>query len=56
MKQHLAAVLPATLVAAVWGYFADLRNGEVGWFLGRVVIVSAIALALSLFAHRRAAH
>jgi uncharacterized membrane protein len=55
MKQHLAAVLPAMVVATVWGYFADLRNGEVGWFIGRVVFVSAIALALSVLAKRRAA-
>ena len=37
------AVVIALLVAAVWGYFADLRSGEVGWFVGRLVFCGAAA-------------
>ena len=27
------------VVAVVWGYFSDLRNGEIGWFIGRLVFI-----------------
>lgn len=31
-------------VSVVWGYFADLPGGEVGWFLGRLVFVPTFTL------------
>ncbi len=47
MKNKLKMVLPALLFAAIWGYFADLRHGEIGWFIGRLIFLPAFVLALS---------
>jgi hypothetical protein len=46
MKKHLKIVLPALLFAAIWGYFADLRYGDFGWFIGRLVFIPSVVLAL----------
>lgn len=29
----------AILLAVIWGYFAELRNGQVGLFIGRLVFM-----------------
>lgn len=34
-------------IAGVWGYFSDLRNGQVGWFIGRMVFVPLFAAGLT---------
>jgi hypothetical protein len=39
MKTYIPAVLLGLLVALIWGYFADLRNGQVEWFFGRLVFI-----------------
>jgi hypothetical protein len=33
------AYIIAFIVSVIWGYFSDLKRGEVGWFIGRVVFV-----------------
>ncbi|AGI11981.1 hypothetical protein X915_gp053 [Bacillus phage vB_BanS-Tsamsa] len=33
--------LIALLIAIAWGYVVDLRKGQVGWFIGRVVFMLA---------------
>jgi len=43
MRKSLGATLIALLVAAIWGYFADLSDGQVGWFIGRLVFCGSIA-------------
>lgn len=44
MKRTIATVLLAVSIAAIWGYFADLRNGQVEWFAGRLVFVALVAV------------
>ncbi|GAQ17604.1 RND transporter [Oceanobacillus picturae] len=34
-------------IAVIWGYFADLRNGEVGWFIGRLIFMPLFVLLIS---------
>jgi hypothetical protein len=46
MNQHVKIVLPALLLALVWGYFADLRHGEVAWFICRIIFIPALVLAV----------
>jgi len=46
MKKYLPAFLIGLLVAAVWGYFSDLRNDQVGWFIGRLIFVPIVMLAM----------
>ena len=41
----VSTVVIALLAAAIWGYFADLRSGEVGWFVGRLIFCGAAAFA-----------
>jgi len=43
----------AVLIAAIWGYFADLRYGDELWFIGRLVLVPMIALGLHAWLTRR---
>jgi predicted Ser/Thr protein kinase len=43
----LLTVLCASLgIAALWGYYEDLKAGQIGWFIGRLISVPAIALLL----------
>ncbi|UGO50638.1 hypothetical protein PQE68_gp047 [Bacillus phage vB_BanS_Sophrita] len=28
-------------IAVIWGYIADLRKGQIGWFIGRVIFMLA---------------
>lgn len=46
MKHLLLVVLASLIVAAVWGYFADLRNGQVGWFASRLVFVPVVTVGV----------
>ncbi|MES2300346.1 MAG: hypothetical protein V4582_25150 [Pseudomonadota bacterium] len=39
-------VLPALLFALVWGYFADLRHGDVAWFILRIIFIPALVLGV----------
>jgi hypothetical protein len=39
----------ALMVAAIWGYFADLSVGQVGWFIGRLLFGAAVAMT---YCHR----
>ncbi len=41
------SVVTAVMIAAVWGCFADLSSGQVGWFIGRLMFCAAVALACS---------
>ena len=46
MKKYIPAFLIGLLVAAVWGYFADLRNDQVGWFVGRLIVVPIVIIGV----------
>jgi hypothetical protein len=54
MQKHLTTVVIALAVAGVWGYFADLRQNEIAWFVGRLVFVGGVALGWSVWSQRRA--
>jgi len=36
------------LIAVIWGYFAELRNGQVGLFIGRLVFMIGFYYIMSL--------
>ena len=56
MKTSIPALLCGLLVAAVWGYFSDLQDGQVGWFIGRLALVSiALVAAWRVFAAKTVA-
>ncbi len=38
-KQDLLRIAFGLAVAALWGYFSDLRNGQIGWFVGRLLFI-----------------
>ncbi len=32
MKKY-SGIIATFMIAVIWGYFVDLRNGEIGWFI-----------------------
>ena len=51
MKKYIPSVLIGLVVAAIWGYFIDLRNGQVEWFVGRLIFVPLVIVVVQrLFA------
>ena len=53
MKLYLPAIILGLIIAAVWGYFSDLRNDQLGWFIGRLVFVPVVLVVVQrLFASR----
>jgi Flp pilus assembly protein TadB len=46
MKKYIPPLLMGLLVAAAWGYFSDLRNDQVGWFIVRLVLVLIAIVAV----------
>jgi hypothetical protein len=54
MKTLLPVLLPVLLIAAVLGYFVDLRHGDVAGFVVRVAISAAVACAIALWRGRGA--
>lgn len=46
MTKYISAILIGLLIATVWGYFADLQNGQVGWFIGRLIFVPLAIVAI----------
>ena len=52
MRKHIEMLVFALAIAAVWGYFSDLRNGQTEWFIGRLALVGAASLAWSLWINR----
>lgn len=54
MQRHLRLVLVALAIAAVWGYFSDLRNGQIEWFILRLALCTGIILIWSLITQRKA--
>lgn len=53
MQKHLTIIVIALVVAGVWGYFADLRQNEIGWFVGRLLFVGGVALSWSVWSQHR---
>lgn len=46
MKNGVATLSTSVAVAVIWGYFSDLRNGQMGWFVGRLIFVPIFTLAV----------
>jgi len=32
-------LLMTFIIAIIWGYFADLRHGDIGWFIGKIIFM-----------------
>lgn len=43
----MTGYIATLLIAIVWGYFADLKNGQVGWFIGRLIFMPFFYFILS---------
>lgn len=52
LKTFLQILLPVLLIASTWGYFVDLRDGEIGWFVVRVAASAVVAIAVTLWIRR----
>jgi len=52
MSNHTKAAIAGLLVAIPWGWYADISTGDYGWFLGRLLIVPALAYAISVAASK----
>lgn len=53
-KKHIYYALGGLLVAAIWGYFSDLKNEDVYSFVGRLVFIPLFIIALdTLFWEKR---
>lgn len=46
--KYVTTFLVALVIAAIWGWFADLKTGDEEWFVGRLIFVPLLAL----LAHR----
>lgn len=49
LKKFLLILVPVLLIASVWGYFVDLRYGEIGWFFVRVAVSTLVAVAFAFW-------
>lgn len=38
MKKHIE-IIGIFIIAVIWGYFVDFKNGEIGWVIGRIVFM-----------------
>lgn len=36
-------------ISVIWGYFEDLRNGKIGWFIGRILFTIVFFLLAYAF-------
>ena len=52
MSKAVARASIALVVAATWGVFADLRHGQIGWFLLRVGLAVGVTYLASLWFDR----
>ncbi|WP_449355576.1 hypothetical protein ACUL41_06885 [Virgibacillus natechei] len=46
-KSTVQSIVIGLIVAIIWGYFADLKNGEIGWFIGRLIFIPLFVLGIS---------
>jgi hypothetical protein len=52
MTNHTKAAIAGLLVAIPWGWYADISTGDYGWFLGRLLVIPAMAYAISVAASK----
>lgn len=48
-KKHLYYMFGGLLVAVVWGYFSDLKNGDIYWFIGRLIFMPLFMVFWDIF-------
>ncbi|WP_125152494.1 hypothetical protein [Clostridium rectalis] len=48
MKNKILITLSAMTIAAIWGYFTDLKSGNVAGFISRIFFVSAAVLGFQI--------
>ena len=48
-KKHIYYMLGGLLIAVIWGYFSDLRNGDIYWFIGRLFFMPLFIVFLDIF-------
>lgn len=46
-------LIVAFAIAVIWGYFADIRQQEYGWFVFRLVFVPLVTLLAVMWMERR---
>ncbi|BAC11975.1 hypothetical protein ACFQ4N_17810 [Oceanobacillus iheyensis] len=46
-KSNINLLIIGVIVAVIWGYFADLKNGELGWFIGRIIFIPSFVLLIN---------
>lgn len=46
-KSNIKLLITGVLIAIIWGYFADLKNGEIGWFIGRIIFIPSFVLLIN---------
>lgn len=54
LPRHLGLMLLALVIAGIWGYFSDLRNGQVEWFVLRLALCVGIVLIWSILNRQKA--
>ena len=42
-------MLGGIVIAAVWGYFSDLKNGDIYWFIGRLFFMPLFIVFFDVF-------
>ncbi|MBC2399604.1 hypothetical protein BD780_001095 [Clostridium tetanomorphum] len=46
MKKY-SKIIAIFIITVIWGYFTDLKNGEIGWFIGRIIFMPILYLFFS---------
>lgn len=54
MKRDVSALISGLTIAAIWGYFADLQNGQSEWFIGRLVFTPLLCVGMMRIFGRKA--
>ncbi|MBE6064538.1 hypothetical protein [Clostridium cochlearium] len=52
MKKKWLIIFTSMFIAAIWGYFIDLKNGNITGFIYKIVFVGAFMLALQYSINR----
>ena len=48
-RKHIYYILEGLLVAIVWGYFRDLKNDDIYWFIGRLFFMPLFLVFWDIF-------
>ena len=48
-KKHLYYMVGGVLVAIIWGYFSDLKRGDIYSFIGRLFFIPLFIVFIDIF-------